>query len=43
MPKCLLSTSGVATYGKDRKGTGLDFSGTSGDVMVWCNNAQYKY
>lgn len=42
MPKVLLSPSGVPTYGSDRKGTGLDLTGASGDVMVWCNNAQYK-
>lgn len=42
MPKVLLSPSGTVTYGPDRKGTGLDLTGASGDVMVWCNNAQYK-
>ncbi|HEY3389616.1 MAG TPA: hypothetical protein VGK38_08605 [Prolixibacteraceae bacterium] len=42
MPKVLLSPSGVVTPGPDRKGTGLDITGASGDVMVWCNNAQYK-
>ena len=42
MPQVILSPSGVPTYGSDRIGTGLDLTGASGDVMVWCNNAQYK-
>ena len=42
-PKVLLSPSGVPTYGSDRIGTGLDFTGAAGDAMVWRNNAQYKY
>lgn len=43
MPKIILSPDGAETSGPDRIGSGLDFSGVSGDAMVRCNNAQCKY
>ncbi len=40
---CTLTADGTPTYGSDPRGTGLDLTGASGDVMSKYPNIQFKY